>query len=174
MTCQWPQCLLDRKCAPVARLASVVAIYLAVAILSGCVTKRAYSMRIELREEEKREISQFVSQLASRMECRFPVGDDAWRPAMRKFLYRWCHPTEPSNTDVVFEIQQVGLRFTATVYDIVQTGPVRPRVQAYAEEMHRVLGELVGNDRISVDRTNWPMSSSEVRPNKSLERTRGR
>jgi hypothetical protein len=135
-----------------------IAFFLAVAVLlSGCIPRRAYSMRIELREEEKREISQLVSQLASRIDCRFPVGDDAWHPAMRKYLYRWCHPTEPSNTDVVFEIQRDGLRFTATVHDIVPTGPVRPTVQAYAEETHRVLGELFGNERITVKKSNWPL-----------------
>lgn len=139
----------------VARMSSVLALsFVLVLALGGCVIRRAYSMSISLREEEKRGILQTIAQVASRMDCKFQPGDDSWHES-GKSQFRVCEPAATPNTRVVYESQIEGSLFTTSVIEQNQGGPVRPDVNAYAEQMNSLLGELFGNDRISLKKSNW-------------------
>ncbi|HEX6397196.1 MAG TPA: hypothetical protein VFZ95_07220 [Steroidobacteraceae bacterium] len=121
--------------------------------LSGCIPERSYEMIIDLRDEEKAALSQTVAEIATRMGCRFEPGDDAWHD--QGHPWRACNPANLPMTKVVFDLQRAGSRIRVGVHEYVPSGPIRPEVEAYAAEVHKVVAELFGAERITMKKTGW-------------------
>ena len=124
-------------------------------MLSACIPRRSFEMRVELREGEAATVFATSEDIATRMNCRFREGEPRWQE-WPKGKGAVCHAMALTETDLVFFLESSGRRARVSVEWREPRGDVPADVQNYARDVQSVVEGYFDRSRIDIKTTFWP------------------